>query len=261
MTNHLATRTKVQEPSERGRQLFDEAPVAYHEIDRDGVIHEVNQAECLLLGYTPEQMIGQPVWTFVAAEHQQTSREAIARKIARDQPLSIVTREYRRADGSYTWLEIHEKLIETADGEVIGIRSALLDVTERLKLEEEVRKQRDWIRFVFRSVTQAAITTDALGNIILINPAAEALTGWTQEEAFGRSLEQICLVKKVCGEPVDLMSSILAEPVTSNRHRDFVIVDRTGASHPVHWSLSPIFNDDHVIVGALLEVDSVWSRD
>src|SRR5271165_1787902 len=103
-------------------QLFEDAPVAYHEIDTDGVIRAVNQAECLLLGYSSEELIGHPVWEFVADDHRQASREAITRKLAREQPACIVTREYRRSDGSYLGLEIREKLIESAEGVVIGIR-------------------------------------------------------------------------------------------------------------------------------------------
>ena len=39
---------------ERFRDLFEEAPVAYHEVDCEGIIRRVNQAECTLLGYEAE---------------------------------------------------------------------------------------------------------------------------------------------------------------------------------------------------------------
>jgi len=40
------------------RDLFDNAPVAYHEIGRDGVIRQVIRAECVLLGFETGQMVG-----------------------------------------------------------------------------------------------------------------------------------------------------------------------------------------------------------
>lgn len=245
----------VQDPAERRRQLFEEAPIAYHEIDTGGVIREVNQAESELLGYPAAELIGHPIWEFVAAEQQQAARDAIARKVSRQQPLAILTREYRRADGQYRWVEIHEKLIENAAGEVVGIRSALIDITERRKLEIEIRRQRDWMRFALRSATRAVITADVLGHISMMNPAAETLTGWREEEALGRRLDQVCRLQQASGEPVDLMSYILAEPENSSRPRDFVIVDRSGASQPVQWTISPIANDDDVLVGATVTID------
>jgi PAS domain S-box-containing protein len=232
--------------------LFEASTIAIHEIDTKGVIRSVNQAECQLLGYSPDELIGHHIWEFAALDQQQVARDTIAGKIARQQPVSTVTREYRRGDGSYIWLEIHEKLIENAEGEVVGIRSALLDITEYHKLETEMRKQLDWMRVALRSFTRAIVTADALGNMVIMNPAAEALTGWRQEEAAGRPLEQICRVQRDCGEPVDLMSCVFAQPMTSNLLGNFSIVDRSGVSQPVQWSISPILNDDDVIVGATL---------
>jgi len=46
--------------------LFEEAPVPYHELDREGVVQRVNQAECELLGRDRAQLAGHPIWDFVA---------------------------------------------------------------------------------------------------------------------------------------------------------------------------------------------------
>jgi two-component system sensor histidine kinase/response regulator len=250
-----AVPSSVQDPAHRGRQLFEDAPIAYHEIDTKGVIREVNKAERQLLGYRLEEMIGCHIWEFVAADQQQAARDAIARKVARQQPASIVTREYRRSDGHYLWVEIHEKLIESAEGEVVGIRSALIDVTERLRVESELRGQRDWMRFVLRSTANAVITADILGHVSMMNPAAEAITGWREEEALGRTMEKICRVRGDNGEQVDMMPWLMAEPLDSDRRRNFVVTDRSGASQSIQWLVSPILDDEEVIVGTMLTIE------
>jgi two-component system sensor histidine kinase/response regulator len=247
--------SSVQDPAERDRQLFEDAPIAYHELDTEGVIREVNKTECQLLGYRPEELIGHYIWEFVAEEQQQAARETIAAALARLEPLTAVECEFRHRDGQYLWVEIHRKVIENAAGDVVGIRSALLDVTERRRLEAEVLRQHDWMRFAFRSGTKAVMTADILGRISTMNPAAETITGWREEEALGRPMERICRVQRDSGEPVDLMSCILAESAISNRLRNFVMIDRSGASQSIQWSVSPILNDDEVIVGAMLVVE------
>jgi len=244
----------IQEPVNH-RPLLEEASVAIHEIDAEGVIRNVNQAECQLLGYSSSELIGRHIWEFVAAEHQQAARDAIARKIAREQPVATLTREYRRRDGNYIWLEIHENLIENCQGEVVGIRSALLDITERYHFDSKIQKRLDWMRFVLHSVATAIVTADALGNIDFMNPAAEAITGWHQKDALRQPLEQVCRLRYDQGEPVDLMSCIVAGSVGSNRTRRFVIIDRIGASHRVSWTISPICNDNGVILGAALAIE------
>jgi PAS domain S-box-containing protein len=89
----------------------------------------------------------------------------------------------------------------------------------------------------------------------MMNPAAENLTGWGEEEALGHALEQVCRVQKDSGEAVDLMSCLLAEPVYSNRLRNFVVVDRSGQNQAVTWTISPVSNNESVLVGATLVLE------
>jgi PAS domain S-box-containing protein len=232
-----------------------DVPFAQHEIDTEGVIRSVNQAECRLLGYTEEELIGRHIWEFIAAEHQAIARESIARKVTREQSLTVVNREYRRADGTYIWLEIHERLIENPHGKVIGIRSALLDITERYNFDAEMQRQLAWMRSVLRSMGTAIVTSDALGNVNYMNPAAENLTGWRVQESTGRALEAVCPILHDRGEPVNLVSCLLAEGVPSNRMRRFTIADRAGVSHDVQWNIAPICNDEGSIKGAVLVIE------
>ena len=137
----------ARQNEERFRVLFEEAPVAYHEIDARGIVRRVNRVECELLGFRPEEMLGRQVWEFVPPEEQGKSQEAVRRKVAGEQPLTPFRREYLRSDGTRVTLEIHENLIRDADGAVAGIRSTLLDVTKRVRAEQALaRRTQELIR-------------------------------------------------------------------------------------------------------------------
>ena len=123
------------------QSLFDEAPIAYHEIDRQGIIRRVNHAECRLLKLAACEMLGRPVWDFVAPEEREASRQAVGRKLAGEQPLVPFLRAYRRRDGGIVVAEVHENLIRDARGRITGIRTALLDVTERQQAREKLEAQ------------------------------------------------------------------------------------------------------------------------
>ncbi len=73
----------LRESEAKYRELFDFAPVAYHELDMDGVIRRVNRTECALLGYDASGMLGRPVSEFVTAADREASREAVRRKAVR----------------------------------------------------------------------------------------------------------------------------------------------------------------------------------
>ena len=127
----------------RFRDLFEDAPVAYHETDTEGIVRRVNRAECLLLGREPSQIIGKYAWELLAPEAQERSREAMRGKLSREMQVEVVERDYVAADGTRHTMEIHASLIEDHNGRVVGIRSAKLDVTARKRAEAELKKAKD----------------------------------------------------------------------------------------------------------------------
>jgi PAS domain S-box-containing protein len=144
LKDEIADRQRVQntlrESEERFRSLFEDAPIAYHEIDRDGIIRRVNERECELLGMAPEELIGRYVWEMVVPEQRDISRGEVLRKTSGEKPLLAFTREYVAKSGRRILVEIHERAITDRSGTITGIRSALLDITDRVRAEERVRK-------------------------------------------------------------------------------------------------------------------------
>ncbi len=141
VTNASSTEEALRESEERFRGLFDDAPIAYHEIDSNGVVLRVNQVECELLGYDPSAMTGRHIWEFVAEDERDASRTAVLEKMAQIRPLKTFARDYVRKDGTRLVVEVHENLIRNSHGAVTGIRSALLDITARKRAEESLERQ------------------------------------------------------------------------------------------------------------------------
>jgi PAS domain S-box-containing protein len=255
--NAFSFTNAIDELAESRHQMFEESSIAIHEIDTEGVIRSVNQAECKLLGYAPHELIGHYVWEFLAPEQREMSRIGIAKKVVRQQEIKVITREFRRSDGRYLWVEIHENLIENAAGEVIGIRGGLLDITERRRFDKELQRQHRRMKSLLQSWTRAIVTADALGHVDFMNPAAEQLTGWPLKDALARPIEAVCRILHESGEPMDLMSGILAEDGSTNSTRQSPMLDRSGASHGVGWTASPIRDDNSVIIGAAVVLEKL----
>ena len=68
-----------REAEERSRDIFDEAPIAYHELDSQGIVCRVNRAECELLGFEADEILGKAAWDFVAPEQREAYREGFRR--------------------------------------------------------------------------------------------------------------------------------------------------------------------------------------
>ena len=166
-------------------RLFDETAIAYHDIDAKGIIRRVNRAECDLLGYEPEQLVGRPVWELVAPAAQGESRKAVLAKLGQRTPLVPFQRDYIGRGENQLTLEIHENLLFDEQGNAIGIRSALLDVSGRVRAEAELAESKRQFEEMANTVPVMLWRTGRDGKLIYINKQWLNLTGDTFEQALG----------------------------------------------------------------------------
>jgi PAS domain S-box-containing protein len=122
---------EVKDNEQRYRDLFDRAPIAFEETDRDGMIRRFNQAVCNLLKCPPDQVLGRKAWEFVAPDQQENFRLAMTERIATGTESGAFECDYMLDDGSRISVEIRENLARGDDGEITGVVCSLLDVTER----------------------------------------------------------------------------------------------------------------------------------
>jgi PAS domain S-box-containing protein len=122
----------------RYRLLFEEAPVAIHEIDRDGVVTRINLAGRALCGYAQDEIIGRHVSDFVAPEYREESRAAVRAKLCGVQRLAPFERQYQRKDGELLRVEVHETAILGPDSSIQGLRCCVVDLTERYQARQRL---------------------------------------------------------------------------------------------------------------------------
>jgi PAS domain S-box-containing protein len=128
----------VRRSEERFLRLFEEAPVAMHEIDGDGLVCRTNRAECELLGLAPDQILGRHASEFVMPEDRDQSRASVAAKLAGLKPLVPFERCYSGKDGTLLLVEVHEAAILGPSGLIQGIRSCLVDLTGRYEAQKKL---------------------------------------------------------------------------------------------------------------------------
>jgi two-component system sensor kinase FixL len=130
---------RLRESEELFQGLFEEAPVACHELDSEGRVIRVNQAECELMGFSAEDMLGRHIWDFMPEDERRISEQSVKQRLAGQLSLAPFERGYTRRDGVQLILEIHSKLVRDMDHRVIGVRSFMFDITSRKRAEEALK--------------------------------------------------------------------------------------------------------------------------
>ncbi len=96
---HRKAEKSLKESEKRYRRLYDDAPVGYHEYDKEGRITDVNRTDLEMLGYTREEMVGEFIWKF-HIEEEIAHQQILAKLSGTLPPGRSLERTYRRKDGT-----------------------------------------------------------------------------------------------------------------------------------------------------------------
>jgi PAS domain S-box-containing protein len=108
--------------------LFQDAPVAYQEVDIHGTIVRVNRRESELRGMDASQILGKHAWEIYPEDQREMIRTQVERRLRTSKmPPGPLRRKYLRPNGDTVYLEVHERLLQTPDGEVLGLLSAAVE--------------------------------------------------------------------------------------------------------------------------------------
>jgi len=179
VVQNITERKERERDLELFRTLVDNASDAIYVVDSfTSELHDVNEAACRQLGYDREDLLSMSIPDF-DREFDHDMWDEFAANI-RDQGSNCIESVHERADGSTFPVEI-------------TIRHVSLDREYHVATAREIteRKEREREHQTFREAVEAAshaiYWTDPDGTIEYVNPAFEAQTGYSAEEALGRN--------------------------------------------------------------------------
>jgi len=165
---------EMQKSREEFKDLFDNAPVGFHEVGADGRLVRINKTELQMLGYSAEELLGQFVWKFSADE--EISRRAVLAKLGGEAPPAQgFKRRFRRKDGSVFPVLINDRLLKRADGVIIGIRASIQDLTDRDRAEIALAKEQAMFSSLMATIPDTIYFKDRESRFVRINEAQARL--------------------------------------------------------------------------------------
>lgn len=227
-------------PARRAMLNIDHLPLPYVEMDARGIITRANRATLAL--HHPEQgeLIGKSGWDLLAIDEKNRSTAAFLSLMASGEEPPVICRSIFDRSGKFRTYEIHRSIMRTADGKPAGVRMVFVDVTEKKTALEEAQRACQWLEDAIRSVAEAVVLTDVLGVVRSVNPAAEALLGFSARELEGKVIEETAPIleyQSLGGAALDRRAAIeiSCKGVATLRVRD-------GSRVRVEISTSPILD-------------------
>jgi PAS domain S-box-containing protein len=124
----------------------------------------------------------------------------------------------------------------------------------RHKMEKRLKEREEWLSIILKSIGDAVIATDDKGVITFMNPVAQDLTGWKEEEAIGKPLAEVFYIinektRKRCENPVEKVIETGGVVGLANHT---VLISRDGTERILADSGAPIRDREGKIIGVVL---------
>ncbi len=125
-----------------------------------------------------------------------------------------------------------------------------------------LRDERELLRTTLGSIGDGVIATDIDQRATFLNPVAESLTGWRNDEAVGRPLDEILhVVNETTRLPVDNPAAkAMTEGVVVSLESQALLIAKDGAERPIDDSAAPIRDEQGGVSGVVLIFRDVAER-
>lgn len=143
-------------------------------------------------------------------------------------------------------------LEERLDG--YSLPKALNSTLERSAYAEALFLEKERAQVTLNSIGDAVISTDVAGAVTYLNPVAESMTGWSQQEASGRPLQEVLrIIDGDSGEPAPnplAMAILHNKPVGLSANS--VLIRRDGHESAIEDTAAPIHDRCGQVTGAVI---------
>ena len=187
ITDRVQAEQEARESRARLQAILDHSPSLIIELDPEGRYRLLNQAAAAVYGLSPEEVVGRSYRELLPPEAVAQFDQRIARVVAARQPLAVED-AITAADGEeHTYLSTLFPLFDQS-GAVRSIGSIAHDITDRIRAEEALARERILLRTVLDHIPDAVYAKDLQGRKTLANAADLAYLGASSEdEVLGKT--------------------------------------------------------------------------
>jgi PAS domain S-box-containing protein len=128
--------------------------------------------------------------------------------------------------------------------------------------EKQLKVNKTWLDALLKSIGDGVIASDLQKLVTFMNPVAENLTGWKQEEAYGKNSSEVFNIANA-----DTHNSIespilkvVEDGIIVSLPAETILITREGKEIPIDDSVAPIKDDQDNITGAVLIFRDITER-
>jgi PAS domain S-box-containing protein len=238
ITRRKKAETALYESEERFRQMADMTGEWLWEQDPDGYYIYSSNAVKQILGYTEEQVNGKHYTEFLTLQDKENQQFFAASQ----HPFFAIINHYQHKNGHEVLTESTGLPIVNSEGKLIKWRGVDRDITASMHFQEALIESEKRTRLIIESSIDANIILDSYGIITDWNKRAEAMFGWSREEAIGMRLDDTIIPHRFRNQHRQAFNKFLQTGDISllNLQSEQLALRRSGIEFPAEINVSPL---------------------
>ena len=192
----------LRESEEKYRTILENIEDGYFEVDLAGSLTFFNDALCRITGFAEDKLIGMNNRDYMDEETARKVLKIYAEIYRTGDPVKGLEYDILK-DGNEKHVETSVSLMKDREGQPMGFRGILRDVSERKQAEEKIRqysenleemveqrtaeliKSEEKYRTILENIEDGYYEVDLAGNLTFFNDALCRITGFSQDELMG----------------------------------------------------------------------------
>ncbi len=198
----------------------------------DGIVTSWNKSAERIFGYTATEIIGQSIIRLFPTYLMDQEGE-ILRRISTGDTIANYETQRLTKDGRIIEVASTISAIRDQEGSIVGISKIVRDISERKRIEDELRK----LSLVVEQSPESIIITDLDARIEYVNEAVLQTTGYGRDELIGKN-PSLLRSGKTSQELIDSLWDTLIQG--RSWHGEFINMRKNGEEFVESAIISPI---------------------
>ena len=228
-------------------------------IDKDARITSFNRAAERITGYKKEDVLNKKCYAILRSNLCE-GKCRLKRTLETGESIFNYDATIRNKAGKVIPVNVTTSALKSTDDEIIGALEIFRDESERERLWEKLREERDKAQQYLSVARVMIVALNSEGDITLINKRGCEVLGYKEEEIIGKNWFDLCIPEKIREEVIKTFRKLIAGKLEVTEYYENPILTRKGEERIIAWKNTIVRNKAGDIVGTLSSGEDITDR-
>jgi two-component system, OmpR family, sensor histidine kinase VicK len=259
VTEQRDAEEKLRSSETRYRQLVEGSLGIICTHDLDGILRSINAHAANILGYSPAEIIGTPLFNYIDDAHKSDYEEYVRALNEHQEHQGLFY--LKRRNGRLAVVAYRNRLVHNAGADPF-VLSHGIDITEQTDAEEKLHAMMRQRESILESVGDGIWGLDMEGRLTFCNHIGANMFGYAVEEMVGRNMHELVHHTRTDGTAYPESECPIYKTLTTDdpvRVNDEVFWRKDGNSFPVEYVARQLVHEGKV-TGIVVAFEDVSER-